>query len=325
MTHGPWREVVLENDALRCVLLPDKGGEIVSVNYRPLDVELLARLRPTPPNDGHFGLPQAGTSEAEFNRWYAGGWQELLPNGDGPCCVDGIDHSFHGESWARRWLVTSQSATAVTTIVTLQWPPLVLERTLTLVESEAKIAITESVTNTGSKAVRMLWGHHPAFGAPFVGVGARIIAPCAKLETIVCDSTSRLAACSNLIWPSAVGLGGDEIDASVVCGADSRSHDLCLLSEFDTGIVGIENPTLGVTATLEFDPALFRWLWIWQLYGAADDARFDGGYCLAIEPWTGPPTLTRAIELGCAIDLQPNESKTTSLLFAITPFEGTNT
>jgi galactose mutarotase-like enzyme len=289
---------------------------MVSLLCRQTGHELLGRLRPTPPDDGSHALTTPGATEAMFNRWYAGGWQELLPNGDAPCNVDGVTHSFHGESWGRPWQVVRHAPASLTMQVDLSWPPLRLERTVSL--DDAGLVIEERLTNTGTATTRILWGHHPVFGGPLLGAGARIIAPAGTMETVQCDGTSRLVATGGLSWPIGRGADGRDVDASLVQPREQRSHDLCLLTGFREGIVGLENPSLGLRVMLEFDPTLFRWLWIWQLYGGGEAEPFAGGYLVGLEPWTGPPQLSRGIAAGHALELEPGVSRETSLRLRVT-------
>lgn len=319
LTERQWQNVVIENAELRCTFLPAKGGEITSLYHKSHELELLATLRDVPLDDDTHGLVEAGATELAFNRWYAGGWQELLPNGDAPCTVDGIEHSFHGESWGRAWRVVAQTTDSITMTVDLNWPPLRLQRTVALGSSPPAVLISEELTNTGPTAAQILWGHHPAFGAPLVAEGATIIAPIAQMETVYCDETSRLAAAGDLTWPKAYDKDGAIVDVSRVQAAAAQTHDLCLLHGFSEGTIGIHNPLLGLDVTLSFDATLFPWLWIWQLYGGAEEAPFAGAYCLALEPWSGPPTLTRAIADDSVLVLAPNESRSTTLSLTIEP------
>lgn len=312
-TGGGWPEAVIENAHLRCAFLPGKGGEMISLVDRRTGHELLGRLRPTPPDDGSLAVALPAVTEETFNRWYAGGWQELLPNGDAPCEVDGVCHSFHGESWGRPWRIVRQTATSLSFEVDLSWPPLRLERTVTLDDTAAGLVIEERLTNTGAATARILWGHHPVFGGPLLAAGGRIIAPAGTMETVQCDATSRLEAAAGLSWPHGRGVGGRDVDVSLVQPRERRSHDLCLLTGFREGYVGLENPALGLRVMMEFDPALFRWLWIWQLYGGGEAEPFAGGYVVGLEPWTGPPQLSRGIAAGHALELEPGTTRETSL------------
>ena len=72
---------------------------------------------------------------------------------------------------------------------------------------------------------------------------------------------------------------------------------------------------------LEFDPTLFRWLWIWQLYGGGEAEPFAGGYLVGLEPWTGPPQLSRGIAAGHALELEPGAAQETILRLQVTLFK----
>ena len=312
-TH--WTALTLRSADLVCELLPDKGAEIETLIHRPTGTQLLGRLRPTPPPDETFGADFPGADEAAFTRWYAGGWQGLLPNGDGPCAVDGIPHSFHGESWGRGWRVTGATTTAATLVTDIEWPPLRVHRRIELLPDGAAVTIAERVENRGPNEARILWGHHPVFGAPLVGAGARIELPPGDLETVWCDPTSRFPSTTGLRWPTARTSAGGEVDASLVPPAPC--HDLCLVSGFDVGVARIIAPDSSLAVSLEFDAALFRWLWIWQLFGGAEAEPFAGRTVLGLEPWTGPPGLDRAVRDGAALVLPAGGERTTSLTLVV--------
>lgn len=90
------------------------------------------------------------------------------------------------------------------------------------------------------------------------------------------------------------------------------------ITGFAEGFVGIENRECGLRGVLEFDPELFRWLWIWQLYGGGETEPFAGGYMVGLEPWTGPPQLSCAVAAGHAVCLDPGASHETSLRLRVT-------
>jgi galactose mutarotase-like enzyme len=309
-----WEAVAIEDEHLRLVALPAKGGEISSLVHRPTGVELLARLRPLPPDDGTLHQLGPGSDEASFNRWYAGGWQELLPNGDAPCEIDGIAHSFHGDAWHAPWTTRRLGPRALAMEVVLDHARLRLQRTVEL--AGGAVVIAERLANEGDRPLPILWGHHPAFGAPLAGPGSRIIAPPASMETVRCGARSRYPDRTGLAWPAASRADGSTDDVSAVLGPDARTHDLCLLRDLPEGRLGLENPGVGLRATLRFDPALFRWAWIWMLHGGEDEPPFDG-HCVALEPWTGPPGLPRAIAEDAALVLEPDRPVETEVRLEI--------
>lgn len=193
--------------------------------------------------------------------------------------------------------------------------PLRVERRRVLDAERAALVVDETVANEGDAPARLLWGHHPAFGPPLLGPGARIELAGGSMRTVHADSRSRLAPAEGLAWPHAVGVDGAAVDVSAVPGPDARAHDRCLLDGLAEGRVRLVRPALGLAARLEWDAARFPWLWVWQPFGAADDPPFSEGYCLALEPWTGPPCLAEGVRRGDA--LAPGELRSTRITLAV--------
>jgi hypothetical protein len=293
---------VLDNDVLRVVVLPGKGGEIWELRHVPTDAQLLWHapweLRPGP----HV---EPGS---EFDDWYAGGWQDLLPNGDTACEVDGVRHSFHGESWALPWSCAAHDGTLELS-ASLTTVPLRVTKTLSL--DRATLRIEERVDNEGDRPVRFAWGHHPAFGGDLLDDGCVIDLPGGTIETLpdAVDATSRLASGARSAWPYARGRDGDDVDLRGVPGPDARTHDLALVTDLADGWCVLRNPGRRLGLALKFPRDVFPWLWIWQAFGGATVAPFDQRvYTLALEPWTSPPSLARAVARGQAAVLEAGAS-----------------
>lgn len=293
-TLNGWRTATLENEELRVVLLPDKGGDVWELRHVPSDTQVIWQapwgLKPGP------RVP-AG---AAFDDWYAGGWQDLLPNGNEACALDGAVHGFHGESWARAWDFDGEELA-----VELETVPLRVRKTLRLEGST--LVIDERVENAGPAPVRFMWGHHPALGGDLLAAGCEIDLAGGLVEGYHerLGATSRLAPRAPSAWPHAVGTDGRAVDLRTVPGPEARTHDVTLLTGLAAGWYAVRNPKRGVGFALRFPREIFRWLWIWQAYGGA------GGppcYTLALEPFTSPPCLARAAARGEEARLEPGES-----------------
>src|SRR6266566_5257882 len=88
------RAVVLENQLLRMVVLPEAGAKIWQITYKPLDADLLwnnPRIAPA-------RLP----SNSRYDDVWSGGWDELFPN-DEMALIDGENYPDHGELWTGGW------------------------------------------------------------------------------------------------------------------------------------------------------------------------------------------------------------------------------
>ena len=167
-------------------MLPDKGAELHAFEDLASGVQMLFAapwgLQPpgSPPREGSGG-------EAFLER-YAGGWQELFPNTNGPCVVDGQELPFHGEvaSLPWTWEVVRDDADelAVRFEVTCQRAPLRLARTMRLAATGRQLVLDETVTNLFHAPVQFVWGHHCVLGAPLVADGARLVTSAGTSSTM---------------------------------------------------------------------------------------------------------------------------------------------
>ena len=93
--------MVLENEALRVVVAPEKGADIVSFVDKRSGVDVMLRLP--------MGLRSPKTETALLNQphareaFYEGGWQELFPVASecGDYCE--MEQPFHGEAAQLMW------------------------------------------------------------------------------------------------------------------------------------------------------------------------------------------------------------------------------
>lgn len=252
------RLVVLENDALRVSVLPEKGSDIVEFLDKRTNTDVMWRT--------YIGLrsiksePNLWGHERYFNAFYEGGWQELFPHGSGPSKVGGVTLPMHGEVQSLPWKYAIVRDTAEAVQVRF-WTQTVLSRfqvvkQMTINASDPVVHFSETVTNVGGGPFDILWGHHPAFGAPFLSGDCLITLPKGRL------------------------VEGDESMLRIQPEASASGGNMFYLTDFSEGHYGIKNGKLGVGFGMRWDPDLFKVIWIWQGYER-------GTYACAIEPFSG--------------------------------------
>ncbi|HTW99281.1 MAG TPA: hypothetical protein VMD59_10915, partial [Acidimicrobiales bacterium] len=231
MTGG--RDTIsLSSDELEVSLLPGKGCDIVSLVDRRSGVDVLFRS-PWGRRDA-AGWGAAGTSSIE--RWveaYPGGWQVLLPNGGDECIEGGVTWGYHGEAALARWSVLDSGPSRAVLETRLFTVPLHLRREI-LVAGRV-VRLEERVSNESEQDLEVMWGHHPAFGAPFLEGGCLISAGC---ESVLADPDAPgtiLAPRSRHRWPHARTAAGEPIDLSVVPGPGEKRAVLAYLGDFSDG------------------------------------------------------------------------------------------
>ncbi len=286
--------LTLENDLLRVVIVPEKGADIYSVIDLASGVDVLWKspqgLLPAQPYTG------PGGSETHWLERYEGGWQEIFPNGGSSCQVLGVELGFHGESTMRAWDVTileqDEQHVTVEAHVRLRRSPLELRRRMTLRAGLATLFIEEEMVNWSEVAYPLMWGHHPALGAPLLSSEARLHT---NARTVLADATydpplNPLVPGARSIWPHAQGKDERWLDLSRLPGAHERRDLLAYLLDFaGDPWFAVTNAALGLGVGFAWG-APFACCWLWQEVGAAQGFPWYGtAYTVACEPWTSYP------------------------------------
>ena len=315
--------IVLENELLSVSILPDKGAEFYNICYKPLDLNPLARrspdLAPTP-------YPATVSDpDGAFLDTYSGGWQVMFPNAGGPARVMGAELGRHGEAallpW--RWQVVADRSdeVAVRLWVHTRRTPFRLERTVTLRANQARMIVDETITNTGGETWPYLWGHHPAFGAPFLSGDCVLDVPAGRFETeeLPPGTPSRLASGGYGKWPITQGIDGKQLDLRLVPPPNNGTADMLYLLDLQAGWYALTNLALGAGFGLTWDRDVFPVLWVWQEFGGgAGSPWFSNTYTMGVEPCSGYSLimnggLAEAIKAGYQRRLEAGESLSTRL------------
>jgi galactose mutarotase-like enzyme len=322
-TFRGMRMAVLENEHLRVVVALDRGAEIVEFRAKQFDLDPLLHM-PGGPRTADTVTPAMTSAATAFVDLYAGGWQEILPNGGPPSIHAGASYGQHGEVSLLPWtLEVEEDRTdriSVVCRVRAASLPLLLERRMTLLADRLALYLDERLTNDGPDDVDVMWGHHVAFGRPFLDRGGRIDTPARRVlvhDELPGSSRRRLAPGQDAVWPIARGVDGGELDLRVLPppGAE-RTQEMCYLTAFpEAAWYAISAPPLGFA--MRWDRDVFKYLWLWQELEAGTGHPWLGRtYAVALEPWTSYPTdgLAEAVRRGTHLVVPANDTVETSLV-----------
>jgi hypothetical protein len=146
-----------------------------------------------------------------------------------------------------------------------------------------------------------MWGHHPAFGAPFLHQGIRIFVPAGKVEALNPQflPSSILDPGAEYTWPIAQTPQGN-IDLSQIPGPEAGFGELLFLKELRSGWYALVDPKKKIGFGLAWPKEIFPYIWFWLVYGKAPNYPWwDQAYVVALEPWTSiPNNLDQAIQRG---------------------------
>lgn len=313
--------VWLENDFLRIGILAGRGSDIFEFRYKPKDVDFMLRLSKGILNP-NLDFSQQRATNNQFEDYYYGGWQEILPNSPA-FNYRGAALGQHGEVSLTPWKHAIIENTPEKVSVKL-WTrplrmPILIEKTLTLEAGKATLFIDEKLTNQAGTHLDIVWGHHIAFGLPFLNEGAKITTNARRfLAEPLMPPQRRFKPGVESDFPKALNINGKDDDASIVPPESAAAYsELAYLSGFDdSAFYALKNEEKNVGFAVRWDARLFKHVWYWQERYATQDAPWWGStYAVALEPWTSrwQPDPNKAIEAGEWLRLAAGEVVTTRL------------
>ncbi len=325
-TYRGMRVAFLENDIIRVGVLLDKGADIFEFTLKPKDTDFLWQ------SPIEMRKPFAATSalpEGAFHDYFYGGWQEVLPSaGWASEPYLGTYQGLHGEVSLLPFEAVINENTpdrvSLETSVRLYRSPLILKRTMSLERDKAALFIKERLTNESAEEFAIMWGHHPAFGMPFLDASCVVQTPAKKVEVLAFHPNGLWEPGGDYEYPMVPNRRTGELqDISKVLPYETRSVDVVFFKELKEGYYTITNQDKKFGFGMAWDIKLFKYLWMWQVYGGHNDYPWYGRtYNAALEPFTSypPAGVQNAIKNGSALIMSPSQVIETELVAAA--FEG---
>lgn len=301
---------ILENRALRVVVLPELGGKVHELVDKAADRDLLWHNPRTAPRRAPFG--------ANFDDMWSGGWDEIFPTGD-VAHLHGEPLPYMGELWSVPWTarqdVADEGAAAMTATGLATIAPARLERRLELRGDEPVLWASYRLTNLDRRPLPYLWGIHPALA---VSPAHRIDLPAGRMLVGVSSDLSLGTPGTTYTWPRlpTPGAADPSRDMRRVPPPEAMEFGGHWATELHDGWVALTNTAARRGLAIVFSLEVFRAAWLWQVYGGWRDH-----YHVALEPWTGHPMqLDDAVARGTADLLAPAETRTATVAFVV--FDG---
>jgi hypothetical protein len=295
--------VVLENRMLRVVVLPQVGGKIWQITYKPLDSDLLwnnPRIAPAK-------LPLG----SRYDDVWSGGWDELFPC-DEASLIEGENYPDHGELWTGNWTAEPFSGPDlagarlryVTPISSIE-----VEKTIRLRREQACVEFDHRFTNRGRTDFPFLWKLHPAMA---VSPQHRLDFPSMKVRLEPAFPGTLAGASDPADWPIVKTPGGS-VDLRRISPETARQLYFFYGTDMKGNWCALTNSATGLACALQFDAEVFQSCWLFATYGGWRN------YNVAVlEPCTGYPLSFEAMKAaGRHRTLAPGESLRTEVRFLV--------
>jgi hypothetical protein len=309
--RGPWSAVELSSHELGVTLLPEKGCDILELVDRESGVDVLVK---TPWTPGRRPVHAAGSLEAWIEA-YPGGWQLILPNGGDATVEHGTEWGFHGEAGLIAWQVEELEPSRAVCSTELVTAPLSVRRVVSV--AGRVLRIDEEVRNGADEPIEVMWGHHPALGAPFLEPGCTISAPASTFQSDDRAPGTGFEPGARSEWPHARLEGGGTVDLSVIPPADQARAVLGYLTDFEEGRYRVASPRAGLELELRWPLELFPAAWFWQELRASEGYPwYRRLYTTALEPnssWPGQGLANVRAKGGSPLLLAAGESRSATV------------
>ena len=296
------RTIDIENSLVRIVVLPEAGGRIRQITYKPLAADLLWN------NPGL--VPSRQPVGAAYDDVWSGGWDELFPN-DEAGTLEGDALPDHGELWTGDWQAepfNEKDAAGVRMRFSTPLSHFDAEKTVRLRPGRSAFEVSYRLTNRRAEAYPFLFKLHPAFA---VSGSHRIDFPPMTVVREPEFAGTLGDAPLTFPWPLA-RLGEGVTDLRQVPDAGSGEVHFFYGAGIEAGWCGITNRANGLASALRFDPKVFSSCWLFATYGGWKDLNVA-----VLEPATGYPLRVQSqIEEGRARWLASGESLETTVLFS---------
>lgn len=309
--------IEVESGALRVVVDPERGGDIVFVGRPGGANALFHETWETPLAAGRSVSYGSGT--LDWLSHYRGGWQVMFPSAGAECTVDGLPHPVHGEASSAPARVVEASAGHVV-LRSATRLPLRLERRISVAAERPVLLVEERIENESDRPLAYAWGHHPALA---VTAGTRLDLPAGPVhvDDAFDDPDADLAPGASGPWPQAATRDGGT--ASLDRIPEAAVERVCYLPDRPAGWAAVRDPGTGRGVGLAWDLGAFPHLWLWQQVGGWRFPFYGRARLMGIEPvscWPGDG-LARAIERGRARTIGPRGSETAWITMSL--FEAT--
>lgn len=324
-TYKNMKVVYMENDYLRIGVLVGRGSDIFEFYYKPGAIDFMLRLQKDIHNPNET-FSQIRNTPNQLEDYYYGGWQEALPNSP-TFNYRGAELGQHGEvhliPWKHAIIENSAEQVALKLWTQPLRVPVTIEKTLTLHKDSACLNVEEKLVNESPTDLDIMWGHHIAFGLPFLKEGGHIDTNASDFyaEPAMPDNR-RFEPGKSQKWPLVNNINGQSHNGSLIPPSDIEHYsDLAYLSGFpDTASYTLWNSSKDLGFKVAWDPSVFTTLWYWQERFATKDAPWWGSaYALGLELWTSRWSAdpNKAIKEGEWLRLKGNELISTSFTISI--------
>jgi hypothetical protein len=265
----------MENDWMQVNLLPEVGGKIYDLIWKPSGRNFLwhnPRVE-----------PRSYPIESNFDNYWCGGWDDVFPTCD-ECDFRGEHYPTLGELRSLHWKVELAEPGEGNLVARLSCfgpiSPVHVVKTVCLSRDAPVLRVRHEIRNLGPLPLDFLWGTHPALAV----TNSMVLRIPAKTGFVSQSSAPKLGTSGqHYAWPL---LSTPEGITDMSCVKGSSMGAFCghYATELEAGWYAVEDPQQGQGFLFAFPRETCPHLWMWMNYGG-----YRGHHHVIVEPWTSMP------------------------------------
>ncbi|HUL02474.1 MAG TPA: hypothetical protein VLV16_04480 [Gemmatimonadales bacterium] len=292
--------VVLENERIRVVIVPQLGGRVWELWDRERNRQWIWH---------RDGVPlSASSAGANYDEAWAGGWEELFPN-DAPGAFEGRVLPDHGEWWTTAWSV-AEAMEGSTAVVRLTADTSVrrarCSKEFRLDGDAATLSVAYRIESREREPFHFLFKQHLAVA---ISPACRLVVPGGQVTAVDASFGTLLPGPGPFSWPRA-----GAADLTRIPDRLSKVREFVYVTDFPESTCGVDDTAAGASLRMRFDRSLVPYLWLFLSYGGWRDC-----YTAVLEPCTNlPKDLTAAVQSGRSARLAPGAAFETSVTVSLT-------
>lgn len=300
--------IIMENEMLKIVILPELGAKIWELHYKPRSRQLLWQHPRIKPRKLPF--------HSVYDDTFFGGWDELFPN-DIPEPINGENEPDHGEIWLLPWEYRIERESREEVTVHL-WTDTAIastrvEKWITLRSGESKIRFRHKIANSGPSDLPYLWKLHAAMN---IDEHCRVDMPAGRVSVQDFGPTRFHETGTEYDWPYYTDKTGRIYDMRTTLPSSARVNEFQMAMEMKEGWCALTHTRDKVGFGLAFDTAVLPSCWTFATYGG-----WRNLHTLILEPCSGYPlSVNDGVAAGTHRTLKAGQSIETDIVAVV--YEG---
>jgi hypothetical protein len=273
---GGMKGLVLENEKLRIVLMPEFGARILSIIYKPTETEFVWHNPRVP--------VMKPTYKPEFEDM--SGLFDCVPTCEA-CTFKTWKLPVYGEVASEPWRLLGNEKKAQSITVRLQRKcavyPLLVHKSVTITKNEPTIELNYRLVNLSNENLEY---HYSGHNTLLINPSYRIVLP-PEVTTLKRGMavTDRLGNAGDQIpWPITNDRDGKKVNLSIVGQPNEGTGENLYSDALQESWCAALNESRREVIGFSFDAKILPYLLIWINWGG-----YLGHYHMALEPSTGRP------------------------------------